>query len=221
MAQPTPAAPTDEIAWRDAYTRRRQGVRRTASRSARASRSCSAMHPRIGRGGHRAPAPVREPVRLIPARSPAADPALLACRMAACHSPGDPRGVSLEQRLGGPPVRGRRSSEQRAIADDLRDPAAQLGAAIAEPTFDEWPLFALAGPGSGRWVDDGLKARRASPLGKGSGPVAELVCQSCGMVSHSPLPRFRADTMPACLCGGRRQVVRVKHHLQAGERSGG
>ena len=81
-------------------------------------------------------------------------------------------------------------------------------------------LFAHAGPGSGRGVDDGLKARRASPLGKGSGLVAELVCQSCGMVSHSPLPRFRADTMPACLCGGRRQVVRVKHHLQAGERSG-
>src|SRR5919199_3177331 len=44
-------------------------------------------------------------------------------------------------------------------------------------------LFAHAGPGSGRGVDDGLKARRAFPLWEGSGPVAELVCQSCGMVS--------------------------------------
>ena len=39
--------------------------------------------------------------------------------------------------------------------------------------------------------------------------VAELVCHSCRAVSYSRVPRFRPDTMPACACGGRRQIVRV------------
>jgi hypothetical protein len=68
-------------------------------------------------------------------------------------------------------------------------------------------------------VEGGLTARGVAPLGMGLGPVAELVCQGCGQVSHCRLPRFRPDTMPACPCGGRRQIVRVRHELQAGERS--
>jgi hypothetical protein len=46
----------------------------------------------------------------------------------------------------------------------------------------------------------------------GMGAVAELVCQACGAVSHSKVPKFRPDTMPACPCGGRRQIVRIRHH---------
>jgi hypothetical protein len=61
-------------------------------------------------------------------------------------------------------------------------------------------------------MDDGLKARRAAPLGLG--PVAELVCQACGRVSHCMVPRFRPDTMPACPCGGRRQILRLRHHVR-------
>ena len=63
-------------------------------------------------------------------------------------------------------------------------------------------------------MDDGLRARRAAPLGMGLGPVAELVCQACGRVSHCRVPRFRPDTMPACACGGRRQIVRLRHHVR-------
>lgn len=48
----------------------------------------------------------------------------------------------------------------------------------------------------------------------GMGAVAELVCQACGAVSHSKVPRFRPDTMPKCPCGGRRQIVRIRHHGQ-------
>jgi len=42
--------------------------------------------------------------------------------------------------------------------------------------------------------------------------MAELVCQTCGEVSWSRVPRHRPDTMPACPCGGRRQIVRIQHH---------
>jgi hypothetical protein len=61
-------------------------------------------------------------------------------------------------------------------------------------------------------MDHELKARRAAPLGMG--PLAELVCQACGSVSHCRMPRFRPDTMPACACGGRRQIVRLRHHVR-------
>jgi hypothetical protein len=40
--------------------------------------------------------------------------------------------------------------------------------------------------------------------------IAELICHTCGAVSYSRLPVHRTDTMPACTCGGRRQVVRVR-----------
>ena len=40
-------------------------------------------------------------------------------------------------------------------------------------------------------MGDGFKARRAAPLGLGLGPVAELLCQACGRVSHCKAPRFR------------------------------
>jgi hypothetical protein len=40
--------------------------------------------------------------------------------------------------------------------------------------------------------------------------VAEHVCQSCGKVTWSDVPK-RTDTMPACPCGGRRQIVRIRH----------
>jgi hypothetical protein len=63
-------------------------------------------------------------------------------------------------------------------------------------------------------MDGRLKARRAAALGMGPGPVAELVCQACGRVSHCRVPRFRRDTMPACPCGGRRQIVRLRHHVR-------
>ena len=47
--------------------------------------------------------------------------------------------------------------------------------------------------------------------------VAELVCQACGKVTWSKVPR-RTDTMPACPCGGRRQIVRIRHKLRSGVR---
>jgi ribosomal protein L44E len=47
--------------------------------------------------------------------------------------------------------------------------------------------------------------------------IAELVCQACGEVTTSSVPR-RTDTMPACSCGGRRQLVRILHGLRSGER---
>jgi hypothetical protein len=74
--------------------------------------------------------------------------------------------------------------------------------------------------GRGLAVDDRLDARQVGSLGMGLGPVAELVCQACGMVSHTHLPRFRTDTMPVCRCGGRRQIVAVRHEMRAGERPG-
>lgn len=40
--------------------------------------------------------------------------------------------------------------------------------------------------------------------------IAELICHTCGAISYSRLPVHRTDTMPACKCGGRRQVVRVR-----------
>lgn len=45
--------------------------------------------------------------------------------------------------------------------------------------------------------------------------VAELVCQSCGKVTRSTVPK-RTDTMPICPCGGRRQIVRIRHRLHSG-----
>ena len=48
--------------------------------------------------------------------------------------------------------------------------------------------------------------------------IAELVCQACGEVTRSGVPR-RTDTMPVCSCGGRRQLVRILHRLRNGERS--
>jgi hypothetical protein len=49
--------------------------------------------------------------------------------------------------------------------------------------------------------------------------VAELVCQACGKLSWSRVPK-RTDTMPACPCGGRRQIVRIRHRLRSRERLG-
>jgi hypothetical protein len=46
--------------------------------------------------------------------------------------------------------------------------------------------------------------------------LAEHVCQSCGKRTWGDVPK-RTDTMPACECGGRRQIVRIRHtaqHLQ-------
>ena len=63
-------------------------------------------------------------------------------------------------------------------------------------------------------MGDGLKARRAAPLGLGLGPVAEPLCQACGRVSHSRCRGFGRDTMPTCPCGGRRQIVRFRHHIR-------
>ena len=40
--------------------------------------------------------------------------------------------------------------------------------------------------------------------------VAEHVCQSWGRVTWGDVP-MRTDTMPACPCGGRRQIVRIRH----------
>jgi DNA-directed RNA polymerase subunit RPC12/RpoP len=40
--------------------------------------------------------------------------------------------------------------------------------------------------------------------------VAEYVCQSCGKVTWGDVPT-RTDTMPVCPCGGRRQIVRIRH----------
>ena len=41
-------------------------------------------------------------------------------------------------------------------------------------------------------------------------PIAEHVCQSCRMITWGDVPK-RTDTMPACQCGGRRQIVRIRH----------
>ena len=46
--------------------------------------------------------------------------------------------------------------------------------------------------------------------GHGMPPIAENVCQSCGKVTWADVPT-RTDTMPACQCGGRRQIVRIRH----------
>ena len=102
-----------------------------------------------------------------------------------------------------------RGDEGSRPHESLRGPAA-------------WATLALAGPGSLRVyrspiMDAGLKAGRAAPLGVG--PVAELVCQACGRVSHCSVPRFRPDTMPACPCGGRRQIVRLRHHVRTHPRT--
>jgi hypothetical protein len=111
---------------------------------------------------------------------------------------------------------------QRRVADDRLEAAAELGARHCQRRRRTRPLFALAGPGyspsTDSQFDDGLKARRAGALGMGLGPAAELVCQACGVVSQTALPRFRPDTMPTCSCGGRRQIVRVRHHIRNLER---
>ena len=41
-------------------------------------------------------------------------------------------------------------------------------------------------------------------------PLAEHVCQSCGKITWGDVPK-RTDTMPTCQCGGRRQIVRIRH----------
>ena len=41
-------------------------------------------------------------------------------------------------------------------------------------------------------------------------PIAEHVCQSCGKITWGDVPT-RTDTMSACQCGGRRQIVRIRH----------
>jgi hypothetical protein len=65
--------------------------------------------------------------------------------------------------------------------------------------------------------DDGLGAESGRPLDMSA--VAELVCQSCGRITRSKVPR-QANTMPACPCGGRRQIVRIRHRLYSGARLG-
>jgi hypothetical protein len=65
--------------------------------------------------------------------------------------------------------------------------------------------------------DDGLGAQSGRPLDMSA--VAELICQSCGKITRSKVPR-RTDTMPACPCGGRRQIVRIRHRLHNGNRLG-
>jgi DNA-directed RNA polymerase subunit RPC12/RpoP len=39
--------------------------------------------------------------------------------------------------------------------------------------------------------------------------VAEHVCQACGKVTWGTVPT--RTTMPACPCGGHRQIVRIRH----------
>jgi len=64
-------------------------------------------------------------------------------------------------------------------------------------------------------LHDGLEAGSGSPLNMPA--VAEHICQACGKVTWSPVPT-RTDTMPACPCGGRRQIVRIRHRLRNGDR---
>ena len=69
-------------------------------------------------------------------------------------------------------------------------------------------------------VDSDAERHDGDPLTAGDvdmSAVAELVCQSCGKTSRSKVPR-RTDTMPACPCGGRRQIVRIVHRLHSGAR---
>ena len=40
--------------------------------------------------------------------------------------------------------------------------------------------------------------------------VAEHVCLACGKVTWSTVP-VRTDTVPACPCGGHRQIIRIRH----------
>ena len=47
--------------------------------------------------------------------------------------------------------------------------------------------------------------------------IAEHVCQACGKFTWGPVPR-RTDTMPPCRCGGRRQLVRIRHQRQSEDR---
>jgi hypothetical protein len=49
--------------------------------------------------------------------------------------------------------------------------------------------------------------------------VAEHICQTCGTVTWSTVP-LRTDTMPACACGGRRQIVRIRHRLLSDDTPG-
>jgi hypothetical protein len=49
--------------------------------------------------------------------------------------------------------------------------------------------------------------------------MAEHLCQGCGKVSWSKVPR-RTDTMPPCECGGRRQIVRIRHRPRNADRRG-
>jgi hypothetical protein len=62
-----------------------------------------------------------------------------------------------------------------------------------------------------------LEAESGSPLDMVA--MAEHLCQACGKVSWSTVPR-RTDTMPACKCGGRRQIVRIRHRLRNGDTRG-
>jgi hypothetical protein len=60
---------------------------------------------------------------------------------------------------------------------------------VRPPTVGELGArrFRLAAADKRPNMDGGLKARRAAPLGMG--PVAELVCQACGRVSHCGVRR--------------------------------
>jgi hypothetical protein len=49
--------------------------------------------------------------------------------------------------------------------------------------------------------------------------VAEYICQACRKVTWSAVP-LRTDTMPACACGGRRQIVRIRHRLRSDDAPG-
>ena len=50
--------------------------------------------------------------------------------------------------------------------------------------------------------------------------VAEHVCQACGKVTWDDVPT-RTDTMPTCPCGGRRQIVRIRHGRRSEGTPGG
>src|ERR671914_1576225 len=68
-----------------------------------------------------------------------------------------------------------------------------------------------------RKLHGGLEAGSGSPLDMAA--VAELVCQACGTVSWSTVPR-RTGTMPACPCGGPRPILRLPRRPRRGDRPG-
>jgi hypothetical protein len=95
---------------------------------------------------------------------------------------------------------------------------ALLEAATFEDLLGRWQAAIIAAEQNRlklRLVSKAMTRRRQLPCWA---PRAHL--PSCGKVTWTSVPR-RTDTMPACLCGGRRQIVRIRHRSPSEARLNG